>query len=100
VQVGARLFEASSSSPLNVEVRGGLSESVRVGFNDNIKSGPGREITSADIADFRTAGVVGAGIRLLFFSLDVEYEFGLTDLFVDNGTTKLDALYVIFGGNF
>jgi hypothetical protein len=100
VQAGLRLFEGGSAIPFNIEGRAGLSQSFRVGFSDRVKSGTGAALTSDDIAGMRTAGVVGAGVRLLFFSLDVEYEFGLTDLFVNNGPTKLDALYVIFGGNF
>lgn len=100
VQAGLRLFEGGSMIPFNIEGRAGLSQSFLVGFNDNVKSGAGPALTDDDIAGMRTAGIVGAGVRLLFFSLDVEYEFGLTDLFVDNGSTKLDALYVIFGGNF
>ena len=100
VQAGLRLFEGGSMIPFNIEGRAGLSQSFRVGFDDKVKSGSGSALSEGDIAGMRTAGVVGAGVRLLFFSLDVEYEFGLTDLFVNNGDTKLDALYIIFGGNF
>ncbi len=100
LQAGLRLFEASSAIPFNIEGRAGLSQSFLVGFNDRVRSGSGTALSEDDIAGMRTAGIVGAGVRLLFFSLDVEYEFGLTDLFVNNGSTKLDALYVIFGGNF
>lgn len=100
VQAGLRLFEAESSSPINLEARAGISESFLIGFSDKVQGGSGSELTRDDIAGIRTAGVVGAGVRLLFFSLDIEYEFGLTDIFENSPSTKLDALYLIFGGNF
>lgn len=100
VQAGLRLFESGSMIPFNLEARAGLSESFLVGFSDKVTSGSDVALGKDDIAGMRTAAVVGAGVRLLFFSLDVEYEFGLTDVLENNPNTKLDALYVIFGGNF
>jgi hypothetical protein len=98
LQAGVKVFD---EAPVNIEVRAGISESFLVGFTDSpAGSGPG--FMKSDINGTRTAGIIGGGIKLFFLKLDLEYEWGLTNFFANanNGTSKLNALYIILGGNF
>ncbi len=97
LQVGAKIFD---DAPVNIEVRAGISESFVVGFTDQVTSGPSPAFTKSDISGTRTAAIIGGGVRLFFLKLDLEYEWGLTNFFVNNGTSKLNAFYIILGGNF
>jgi hypothetical protein len=94
-EVGLKLF---NDADINAEIRGGLSESLLVGFTDDPSNGS--PLLRHDISDTRTAGIVGGGVRLLFLKLDLEYEWGLTNFFANNGDSKLSALYIVLGGNF
>jgi hypothetical protein len=94
-EVGVKLF---NDAPLNAEIRGGLSESLLVGFTDDVTGAP--PLLRHDISDTRTAGILGGGVRVFFLKLDLEYEWGLTNFFANNGDSKLSALYIVLGGNF
>jgi hypothetical protein len=98
LQAGVKVFDAS---PINIEVRAGISESFLVGFTDQ-PSGSGASFMKSDINVARTAGIIGGGIRVFFLKLDLEYEWGLTNFFSNSnyGSSKLNALYIILGGNF
>lgn len=97
LQVGAKIFD---DAPVNIEVRAGLTQSFLVGYTDEINSGTGAPFVKSDISGMRTAGIIGGGIRVFFLKLDVEYEWGLTNFFKNNGNSKLNAFYLILGGNF
>jgi hypothetical protein len=95
IEAGGKIFEAS---PVNVELRVGISESFLVGFTDDAGSAPA--FAKSDISLARTGGIIGGGVRVFFLKLDLEYEWALTDFFKDRGNAKLSALYIILGGNF
>ena len=97
LQVGAKIFD---EAPVNIEVRAGISQSFLVGFTDNISSGVGPAFQKSDIRGLRTAAIIGGGIRVFFLKLDLEYEWGLTNFFSNTGISKLNALYIVLGGNF
>ena len=97
LQAGLKVFD---DAPVNIEVRAGVSESFLVGFTDDVTTGPSPAFTKSDIAGTRTAGIIGGGIKVFFLKLDLEYEWGLTNFFTNNGNSKLNALYIILGGNF
>jgi hypothetical protein len=98
LQGGVKVFD---EAPVNIEVRAGLSESFLVGFTD-APSGSGSPFLKSDINVARTAGIIGGGVRVFFLKLDLEYEWGLTNFFANStyGASKLNALYIILGGNF
>jgi hypothetical protein len=95
IEAGAKVFE---ESPVNVEVRLGISESFLVGFSDDAGSAPA--FTKSDISPLRTGGIIGGGVRVFFLKLDLEYEWALTNFFEDRGNAKQSAFYIILGGNF
>jgi len=97
VQAGVKIFE---DAPINVEVRAGIAESGLVGFTDEVSGGTGPAFTKSDINSFRTGAIIGGGVRLFFLKLDLEYEWALTNYFVNIGSAKQSALYIILGGNF
>jgi hypothetical protein len=97
LQVGLKLF---GDAPVNVEVRGGLSGSVLVGYSDDVTNGPGGYFTRGDINPTRAGAILGGGVRLAFLKVDLEYEWGLTDFYSHNPGTRLNSLYFILGGNF
>lgn len=101
LQVGLRLFDPSDVMgifPFNLEVRTGISGSFLVGYSDKVTSGSDAPITKSDIAPFTTAWVVGAGVRLVFLSLGVEYEYGIGKFFKSIDDSKLNAFYIVIGG--
>ncbi|HEY6172231.1 MAG TPA: hypothetical protein VIX80_08240 [Candidatus Kapabacteria bacterium] len=105
IQAGFRLFGRSSEGiapPFNVELRLGVSESFLVGATDHINQGPGAAFVSDDFESMRTGLIAGLGIQVLFLSINFEYELGVTNHFAsERGTdSKLDALYIVFGGSF
>jgi hypothetical protein len=97
LQVGAKVFE---ESPVNVEVRAGISESFLVGFTDEITAGSGAAFSKDDINFARTGAIIGGGVRVFFLKFDLEYEWGLNDFFKNTGGSTFRALYLILGGNF
>ena len=97
LQAGVKLFD---EAPVNIEVRAGLTESFLVGFTDEVTAGASPAFVKNDISGLRTAGIIGGGIRVFFLKLDLEYEWGLTNFFKNNGNSKLNAFYLILGGNF
>jgi hypothetical protein len=101
VQVGLRLIDPSSAlgiSPFNVEVRGGVSGSYLVGFTDRVSAESEPKLDENNIRSLRTAFVVGAGVRLAFLSLGLEYEHAINTMFINNSATKVNVLYIVFGG--
>ncbi|HEY6172229.1 MAG TPA: porin family protein [Candidatus Kapabacteria bacterium] len=101
LQVGLRLFDPSTVLgifPFNLEVRGGVSGSYLVGYSDKVTSGSDAPIMKSDVEPFRTALVVGAGVRLVFLSLGVEYEYGLSKFFKNIDDSKLNAFFIVIGG--
>lgn len=105
IQAGFRLFGRSSEGiapPFNVELRLGVSESFLVGATDHINQGPGEAFVSDDFESMRTGLIAGLGVQVLFLSINFEYEWGVTNHFSSDasGDTKLNALYIVFGGSF
>jgi len=105
VQAGFRLFGRSSEGvapPFNVEIRLGVSESFLLGATDHINQGLGKEFVSDDFESTRTGLIAGLGVQVLFLSINFEYEWGVTNHFSGDasGDTKLNALYIVFGGSF
>lgn len=101
LQVGVRLLDPSTVIgilPFNVEVHGGISGSYLVGYSDKVTSGADAVITKSEIEPLRAGAIIGAGVRLVFFTLGVEYEYGLTQFFKNRGDSKLNAFYVVIGG--
>jgi hypothetical protein len=97
LEAGAKIFD---QAPVNIELRLGIAESALVGFTDEVTGGTGAPFTKSDISSFRTGGLIGGGVRLFFLKLDLEYEWALTNFFVNRGDAKQSALYIILGGNF
>lgn len=105
LQAGFRLFgrsEGGIAPPVNVELRLGASESFLVGATDHVNQGPGEAFVKDDFESMRTGLIVGLGIQVLFLSLNLEYEWGVSNHFSSDasGDATLDALYIVFGGSF
>lgn len=101
LQVGLRLFDPSTVLgifPFNLEVRGGVSGSYLISYSDKVVSGADAAISKSEVEPFRMGLVVGAGVRLVFLSLGVEYEHGLNNFFKNKGDSKLNAFYIVLGG--
>jgi hypothetical protein len=58
----------------------------------------GVDFNCDDMKDFEFGFKIGAGGKLLLFSLDLFYEWGTTDLWkVDNGSIKNQAFQIVLG---
>jgi hypothetical protein len=71
----------------NVRVMGGpVASFVTKKDIDNVQN-LDDQLQGRDIKDSNWSGQVGVGVDVLNFTLDIRYEFGLSDVLEDNNTT-------------
>ncbi len=73
VQLGARLL---STKAVTLRLNGGFVANFPVAIDESNNS---IAIRKEDYSHAHVAGVLGAGIDLLFFTFDINYEYGISD---------------------
>lgn len=78
LNLGLRL--TGTNGLLNIYALGGITPTLLAGVRESSTL----SLTESDINDFTYGANIGAGVDLLFLTLDVRYEIGLNDFYVDS----------------
>ncbi|MEP7268259.1 MAG: hypothetical protein ABI844_11585 [Saprospiraceae bacterium] len=80
LQVGGNVFKNKFSALM---LHGGMAATYLLGTDENVK------LNEDDFNDLRGSLYAGATVRLLFFTVHVNYEYGLTRIYQSNGPSGL-----------